>query len=289
MKLTRTNTSSTLPAMRRLQASVLLLSCVAFGYAFASVQEFSPAENVPPQFSVIDEAIEPVQDYSKFQHSNPMHSRLPCLLCHTRAEGLTTPKRSGHMPCAGCHIEQFANNQSPLCIICHTATGVKPFPPLRSFNIQFDHGKHLRQTNCVTCHKPTRRGVALSIPTGAAAHQTCFQCHGPRTEVGGRNIGSCGVCHQPGRPVRGSEWAKAFEVNFSHQEHGRKGNVSCSACHTVRAGMARGRQVSSPIAAMHFAPSGRESCASCHNNKRAFGNSDFTNCKKCHEGKTFKF
>lgn len=273
---------------KRLEFAVLILAVLAFGYAFTSFSKTTSAEK-----SLVENA-EPtpnqsVQDYSKFQHSNPMHTRLPCLLCHKRAEGLTTPKFPGHMPCAGCHVQQFADNKSPVCIICHTATGVKPFPPLRSFNIQFDHGQHIRQTNCAICHKPSQRGVALSVPSGANAHVTCFQCHGPRTEIGGRNIGSCSECHKPGRPVRGSEWAKAFTVNFSHQEHIRQGNMNCAACHTVRAGAARGKQVSAPAASMHFAPAGVQSCAACHNNKRAFGAGDFTNCKRCHEGKTFKF
>ena len=32
----------------------------------------------------------------------------------------------------------------------------------------------------------------------------------------------------------------------------------------------------------------QERCSSCHNNKRAFGE-DFTQCKRCHEQRTFKF
>jgi len=281
------STKSTLSRIKRLQAAILLTGLVVFGYAFTTLQASTTgAEPIPESPTV--EANEN-EDYSKFRHSNPMHSRLPCLLCHVRSEGRTTPKMPGHMPCASCHVQQFADNQSQLCIICHTPTGVKAFPPLRSFNVRFDHSKHLRQTSCATCHKPSRRGVALSVPSGASAHVTCFQCHGPRTEVGGRNIGSCAVCHQPGTPVRGSDWAKAFSVNFSHQEHARKGAGSCSTCHTVQAGSARGRQVTAPTAAMHFARAGKPSCATCHNNRRAFGAEDFANCKRCHEGKTFKF
>jgi hypothetical protein len=39
---------------------------------------------------------------------------------------------------------------------------------------------------------------------------------------------------------------------------------------------------------MHFPPAGRQSCASCHNNRRAFGE-DFTQCRRCHEARTFRF
>ena len=273
---------------KRLEFAVLTLAVLAFGYAFTIIAKNSATED--PGVELTEPTTSSAaQDFSKFQHTNPMHTRLPCLLCHVRTEGSTTPKFPGHMPCAGCHVQQFADNKSPICIICHTATGVKPFPALRSFNIQFDHASHIRQTNCVTCHKPSRRGVTLSVPSGANAHMTCFQCHGPRTEIGGQNIGSCGECHQSGRPVRGSEWAKAFSLNFSHQEHIRQGKMNCASCHTVLAGAARGHQVSAPAASMHFAPAGKQSCAACHNNKRAFGIGDFTNCKRCHEGKNFKF
>ena len=273
---------------RRAEAAVLLAVCMLFGYMFYIFQGSAAANELPPE-AVSAPLIDPLPDPSKFNHSEPQHTRLPCLLCHQRNDNSPTVRRSGHMPCAGCHVQQFADNTSPLCTICHTATGVKPFPPLRSFNAMFNHGRHVRQTGCATCHKPTRRGVALSIPSRASAHRTCFQCHGPQTETGGRNIGSCSTCHQPGRLVRTSENAKAYGVNFSHQEHLRRGKTTCASCHNVLAGGARGRQVTSPAASMHFAPAGKASCAACHNNKKAFGIADFANCRKCHEGKTFKF
>ena len=271
-----------------LKLFVLILACLAVGYAFTlSPKNASAGE---PALEVVEPVvIGSVQDFSKFKHGNPMHTRLPCLLCHVRAEGSTKPKFPGHMPCSSCHVQQFADNKNPICVICHTSTSVKPFPPLRSFNVQFDHGQHQRQTNCATCHKSSRGGIALSVPSGANGHASCFQCHGPRTEVGGRNIGSCGTCHQPGNPTRGSEWAKSFTLNFNHQEHTGQGKMNCAACHTVRPGASRGRQVSAPAPSMHFAPPGSVSCGGCHNNKRAFGPGDFSNCKRCHEGNTFKF
>lgn len=277
-----------LSGVKRLKLLVLFFACVAFGYGFTAFpknnfKEKPSTENAEPLIN------SSTQNSSKFQHSNPMHSRMPCLLCHVRTEGSTKPKLPGHTTCAACHQQEFAGNTSQMCTICHTDTGVKPFPPLRTFNIKFDHNRHTRQTNCATCHKPSRRGVALSVPSGANAHVTCFQCHGPRTEVAGRNIGSCSECHQPGRPVKINEWARAFTVNFSHQTHTRQGKMNCSACHSVRSGAGRGKQVSSPAITMHFAQAGSVSCGGCHNDKRAFGADDFTNCKRCHVGRTFKF
>ena len=231
----------------------------------------------------------PAQDYSRFRHDTQQHTRLPCLVCHVRNDKRAEPKMPGHIPCASCHSAQFAEgNASPICSICHTATDVKRFPGLRSFNAVFDHGRHARQTNCATCHKPTRQGVALSIPARLSAHTTCFQCHGPQTIVGGKNIGSCSTCHRSGRLVRTPESAGAFAKNFNHAEHTRKG-LRCSECHTVRAGAGRGSQVTSPAASMHFARPGVSSCAACHNNKRAFGGNDFSDCRRCHEGNSFRF
>src|ERR1044072_9177203 len=130
-------------------------------------------------------------DYSKFPHTNQAHSRLPCLLCHRRENNSPAPKRSGHTPCAGCHTQQFAASSGPMCAICHTSaeqpTGaVTPFPPLKSFNMSFDHAPH-KNAGGATCHKPARRGVALSIPAGLNAHATCYECHAPRAKSNGRD------------------------------------------------------------------------------------------------------
>jgi len=228
-------------------------------------------------------------DYSKFPHTNQAHSRLPCLLCHRREDNSPQPKRSGHTPCAGCHVEAFAASSGPICTICHTSVepsrvAVKPFPPLKSFDAGFDHRRH-KNVACASCHKPARSGVALSIPSGLNAHATCYQCHAPRAQAGGRDISSCGICHKPGKFVRTPEWTKAYRDSFSHAEHARQ-KLSCNECHTVRAG---GKEdVTSPALTEHFGSARAASCMSCHNNKRAFGE-DFASCKKCHQGPTFKF
>lgn len=264
---------------KRLQVFILITAAVAFIYAIGHRSSAAELEGETPPAP---------QDFSKFDHRSAQHTRLPCLVCHVRNDNSAAIRFPGHIPCSSCHAQQFADNQSPICTICHTATGLKNFPGLRSFTATFNHARHTNQTNCATCHKSTRGGVALSVPAGANAHQTCFACHTARNEVGGRNIGSCNVCHQPGRPIRNTTSARAFNVNFNHSEHTRQ-NLSCSACHTVRAGTAHGRQVSAPMASMHFAPANAQSCASCHNNRRAFGGADFTDCKKCHEQNSFRF
>jgi c(7)-type cytochrome triheme protein len=233
-------------------------------------------------------------DYAKFLHSSQNHSRLPCLLCHHRDSNAAVPKRpggSGHLPCAGCHAQQFASTESPICTICHTdvkSGALKPFPRLKSFRMKFDHARHVNMgsVSCNTCHRAARGGVALSIPSGFNAHNTCYRCHTPRAQSGGRDISSCGTCHQLGGYSRTPEAATAFRVSFSHGKHQK---VSCNECHQVRAGMPQRRQVTAPEPLNHHATGRGQSCMTCHEGKRAFGGDDFSACKRCHTGKAWRF
>jgi c(7)-type cytochrome triheme protein len=236
-------------------------------------------------------------DFAKFQHKNDNHARLPCLLCHRREGTSAVPARpgaGGHLPCTGCHAKEFANSSSPVCAICHTNSqsgALKAFPPLRSFNLRFDHARHSRmgRVSCSTCHRPSRGGVAMTIPTGFNAHVTCYQCHGPQAKSGDRDISSCGTCHQLGGYSRTPTQAAAFRVGFSHAKHGGAQKLSCTECHSVRAGMPQRRQVISPLAFNHHAPAGAKSCATCHTGKVAFGGDDFSVCIKCHRGSQWRF
>lgn len=235
-------------------------------------------------------------DFSKFKHDNPQHARLPCLLCHRRENNSappTLPGKAGHAPCAGCHAQQFSDSNSPICSVCHTdktAGLLKAFPRLQSFNVKFDHARHLAAgAACATCHRQRRGGVALSIPAGLNAHTVCFGCHTPQAQSNGRNISSCSTCHALGRLVRTSERAAAFRVGFSHAKHDASERLKCADCHRVRAGLVLGRQVISPLALNHHAPQGTSSCVTCHNGKRAFGGDDFSACTRCHKGPAWHF
>jgi c(7)-type cytochrome triheme protein len=233
-------------------------------------------------------------DYSKFQHRNANHARLPCALCHRRDSNAIRPQLPGsnsHLPCAGCHAQQFASTNGPICTICHTdASGgaLKPFPRLRSFRMNFDHGRHLNMgsVGCATCHRPARGGGALSIPAGFNAHATCYRCHTPQAKSGGRDISSCGTCHQPGGYSRTPESGVAFRVGFNHANHQK---VTCNQCHQVRAGLPQRRQVTAPEPLNHHATARGMSCMTCHDGKRAFGGDDFTVCIRCHKGKEWRF
>src|ERR1051325_4360898 len=97
-----------------------------------------------PQMQVPENA-----DYSKFRHNSSYHARLPCLLCHRRETNSARPAMPGkpnHLPCAGCHTKQFADSTNAICTICHSnipAGTLKPFPGLSTFNLKFDHARHL--------------------------------------------------------------------------------------------------------------------------------------------------
>lgn len=233
-------------------------------------------------------------NYSQFKHDNAQHARLPCLLCHRRENNSpqpTLPGKAAHAPCTGCHAPQFSNKASEICTICHTdvqSGEVKAFPALRSFDARFDHAKHAG-TSCSTCHRTNRGGVGLSIPSRQNAHVTCYGCHTPNAQANGRNISSCSTCHQLGRLVRTSEQAPAYRVGFSHTNHDASERLTCAACHQVRSGMPRGRQVSTPSPLNHHAAARAFSCASCHNGERAFGGNDFSVCKRCHTGSVWRF
>ena len=250
----------------------------------STIQASQQTQNQPPEGL----------DYAKFLHNSRNHARLPCLLCHRRESNSPRPQlpgQSNHAPCAGCHAQQFSNSDSPICTICHTdvkSGAVKPFPGLKSFSMKFDHSRHVKidGVNCDTCHRPSRGGVALSIPAGFNAHQTCYRCHTPRAQAQGRDISSCSTCHQLGSYRRTPEFAQAFRVGFNHTKHQK---VTCLDCHQVRAGMAQRRQVTSPTPLNHHAKAGTESCISCHDGKRAFGGDDFSVCKRCHSGTKWQF
>ena len=271
-------------------AAIILTIAIVNLRVHGSVMNASNEPQSPQQQMQFPEGL----DYSKFQHDSRNHSRLPCLLCHRRDSNAPVPRRPGasqHLPCAGCHAQQFSNADSPLCTICHTdvkSGALKSFPRLRSFRMKFDHARHMNMGNvsCATCHRSSRGGVALSIPAGFNAHTTCYRCHTPRAQSGGRDISSCGTCHQLGGYSRTPQFAQAFRVGFSHAKHEK---TPCIECHKIRAGMPQRRQVTQPEPLNHHATGRGPSCMTCHDGKRAFGGDDFAVCKRCHTGAAWRF
>jgi c(7)-type cytochrome triheme protein len=243
-------------------------------------------------------------DYSRFLHTSQRHLSLACVDCHQRTQDNSpTPRFPGHKACSSCHLAQFVTPAIPMCLICHAETKGSN-PPLKifpasfneSFNVKFDHAQHLApavrpQNGCAGCHnRPLSRGVALSIPANLQAHSQCYVCHTPVSKtLAGREMASCGVCHEQKRYSPTPTNSRSFRYAFSHASHGPRQRLQCVACHEVTAGAAQTRQVSSPSPAEHFPTSRGMNCASCHNGKRAFGGDlDFQTCRRCHKSATFR-
>lgn len=240
-------------------------------------------------------------DFSKFLHGSPRHASLACAACHKRdANNSTRPSLPGHKACTDCHLPQFVTANQPMCAICHTDVQsgnppVKGFPSIRSFNAKFDHAQHNTgaarpSSGCVACHTPaSRRSAAMTIPAGFNAHAQCYACHTSNAQSAGRDIASCGACHSlAARYFRTSTNARAFRASFSHATHGSRQRLGCNDCHNLRAGAAQSRQVAAPAVSQHFNTTRGQSCMSCHNGRRAFGDADFNDCKRCHKAQTFR-
>lgn len=274
-----------------------LLLTVMFAARASASRSAAPSPGMTGAFeaATLDAA---TQDYSKFSHTSPgdhaaFANASSCDSCHKRNGTEAQPGLPGHKACIACHTVQFTAGNGTICSICHTGDlsgstpPVKGFPGLRSFRVSFDHAQHTRiGANCARCHAPARRGVALSIPASLNAHVQCYTCHSPGQSAS--DLSSCGTCHSVGGYSRTSANARAFNFSFSHATHGARQRLSCANCHNVSAGAPQSRQVSSPAAFQHFPRSRAQSCATCHNGQRAFGESDFGDCKKCHKGQTFR-
>ena len=247
------------------------------------------------------------QDFSKFQHGSAKHASLACASCHQRArDNSISPAYDGraslpgHKACTDCHLAQFVQQNNAMCAICHTSVEnsahppVKDFPGLLSFNARFDHAQHNTgaarpAAGCASCHTPGgRRAAVMTIPARLNAHAQCYSCHTPGAQASGRDISSCGVCHALGGYARTPATARSFAVGFSHATHGRRQGLSCNDCHNLRAGAPQRMQVTATRAVQHFGSGRAQSCMTCHNDRRAFGDANFDECVKCHKGTTFR-
>jgi cytochrome c553 len=285
-------------AVRRLR----VLAACAFAWllplALASYER-TPAAPAPA-LTVKAGAAEP-QGGSRFSHSTPSHATLACASCHERPDNSPAPRWPGHKACIDCHAQDFVTRGAQLrvCANCHSNLEgndppLKAFPGLTGFNMRFDHARHVSggarpPEGCASCHRPARRGVALTIPAGAPAHANCYGCHTPDARGPAGDIGSCSTCHAQGPYRRTPTAARAYAVSFSHAAHGARQGLRCDQCHQVRAGVGQGRQVTSPQPTQHFGSARAQTCMTCHDNRRAFGGDDFADCKRCHKGQTFRF
>jgi hypothetical protein len=213
-------------------------------------------------------------DFSRFQHESVRHKELPCLLCHQQKDDRSSAKFAPHASCSGCHTPQFENKAHPICSTCHTGPDtpeLKPFPSIVSFKTKFDHTAHISLTSCSSCH--ATQGDGMSVPSGADAHASCFTCHAAEKVVDDRNIGSCSTCHEQGPPNRIVDARTSVGFNFGHADHSR---LSCNNCHRP----VGGNDMSVIAVSQHKGV--QNSCASCHNSRRAFGPNRLSDCRRCH-------
>src|SRR5947209_4954873 len=239
---------------------VSLLLVVVFAFVFAGVAlrglvAKAGVASAPASVAAVAQA------GHRFSHAVRQHASVACDSCHVRSAD-PQPHLPGHKACIECHATEFTTPQSPLCMNCHTNVEsnnppLKAFPGLTDFGMRFDHARHMTggakpERGCASCHLPARRGVALSIPAGAAAHENCYQCHTPGAQAGGRSISTCSLCHAQGSYSRPSTNSRAYGVSFTHATHGARQGLSCEECHQVRAGAPQTRQVASPQPTQHF-------------------------------------
>ncbi len=298
------NTSLPVALLNRLH--IRLLVTITF-IVFAHTQTFASAPLTVAVAHTTSPAARKQQtngdDFSRFSHRSQTHAGLSCNACHRRTDNRLVPALSEHRDCTGCHLQQFVSNNIPMCAICHTNLQganppVKRFPTIASFNVAFDHAQHNQGAarpaqGCVACHAPLRRGIAQTIPASfdgaTGGHTNCYSCHTAGATFNGRDMSSCNVCHKQADAYRRTpSTGQSFQVGFSHADHSANANLSCNDCHNLRANLPQSRQVSLPVAAQHFANTRAQSCMSCHNGRRAFGDANFNDCKRCHTGNTFQ-
>jgi c(7)-type cytochrome triheme protein len=246
----------------------------------------------------------PDLNYASFRHASQKHASLVCSSCHERAaDNSATPRLPEHKACTGCHLAQFVTPNVPMCVICHKDVSSSN-PPLKnfptksneSFNVKFDHVQHMTgsarpASGCSACHtRIGSRAAALGIPAGLPAHNQCYTCHSPSSRSpAGREIASCGVCHDQKPYVRTTTNARAFRFSFTHAKHGSAQRLGCADCHLLTVGAPQSRQVSSPAAAEHFPVTRGMTCLTCHNGKRSFGGDlAFKDCRRCHTAASFR-
>lgn len=261
---------------------VLSFLCLMLGYIFSSCSESKkitietqdPYQPLFPEAATTADTMEGI-DFSTFKHHEGRHKTIPCLLCHDRKDESSKPQLALHERCAGCHTQQFKDASHPICLTCHTKSGsseVKAFPKIQSFDVQFNHSAHFKETNCSTCHKNS--GDGMTVPNGSNAHATCFQCHTSDKIVGEKNIGSCSTCHQEGTPTHFTDTVKTIGFNFNHSKHN---GLNCQSCHNPSSD----NKMSVINVSMHSGET--NSCTTCHNGQKAFGANQFSDCRRCHQ------
>ena len=272
---------------------VIISTLMIFGMAFVA-QSAEPAKGIlytKPVESVI------------FSHSDHLQKGTTCASCHSglfEMEALKAQKNKDFTMdslykgkyCGACHNGKKAFASDTQCARCHVGANYpvpqKDTPSYKASvtlgkgnaGITFNHDKHLKKANCLSCHPSLfepKEGAAKIKMADHASNKYCFTCH---DEKGKKAFAwtNCNVCHRksvpvPGKPVIFGKESKMGAVTFRHESH--RMSDGCKTCHpklfAYKAGTVK----------IGFKDhSGGQNCFSCHARKDGYA---FYDCNRCHK------
>jgi hypothetical protein len=175
-------------------------------------------------------------DYSTFSHRSDKHRSLACGKCHL-APTVNWQTASGfpdvsdfptHSACSGCHRSQFFKGARPdICSICHTKVS-----PRGKERFAFEKPTQPSQFGIVFPHDRHQDVIALdrSEIRGDAAHArflTRFILDNPQL------YNNCTICHvtEKGTPMPSGGFQDAFQPPAGTFKTAPTGHDSCFSCH----------------------------------------------------------
>lgn len=287
---------------KHLKLAVLAIMIVAAVVACKSTKQNlnKPAETAPAPapasqspFEIVDSKV--IAAVSPFNHSRKEHRTKTedCSACHKRADNAAKPVFPGHAACNECHLRDFSEKTSQICVVCHkmpldTQNARIEFPArLSEFGLKgFSHRDHANPEkmkgqidaaqmpdgapNCAACHRFDARVVEASFPK----HPECYSCHVHQPD---QKLGDCRACHAKKAEAvpYSASLGTAFSLyNFRHGPHLKK--AACDKCHQtteVPAGQPRSDvlRISTARGQRHHSD-----CWNCHVRERE------PVCSKCH-------
>ncbi len=200
------------------------------------------------------------------------------------------PGSQDHAPCDRCHQEEFYQQPSDFCQVCHTSVDplkaqsspLEPYPRravAAELVSAFNHKVHLagervkkdgKGLNCQDCHAVSGPGEAYaSFPK----HPVCAKCHG---EVVSPTMKDCSGCHAANGPGKERRFIKN-DIRFTHGKHqtDAKGNeIACETCHYAIKQSDAASEINLPL---------MKDCAKCHEDKNKTPDSvRIAQCGVCH-------
>jgi hypothetical protein len=86
---------------RRRAVRLVALAAAVFGLASLIFIAYSNESSAMPAAENTTATL--TQDYTRFPHDTPQHTRMPCLVCHVRNDNGAAMRYPGHIPCSSCH------------------------------------------------------------------------------------------------------------------------------------------------------------------------------------------